>query len=280
MSKSIAVLVCDTFSPVVLSEHGGYYVQITELLHGAGKQLGVQDIAERCKLDEYDVREQMAYPTDEQLEGYAGLVITGSRASAYEDIEWINKLVDYTVHVATTKPRIKIVGICFGHQIVARALGGRCVKNDRWEVAPTPVSLTALGKEIFGVDTLVRILHSFCPQILHQFIEMMHQDHVPEVPPTFHLLGSTDVSINQGMVRFNSPDALPPSPVSLSDIHIFTVQGHPEFHEGIVSKLVAMRAQSGILNGAVCADAIRRARWQNDGVGVVGKTMLGIYGIV
>ncbi|KAJ7768326.1 class I glutamine amidotransferase-like protein [Mycena metata] len=266
MSKSIAVLVCDTFSPIVLSEHGGYYVQITELLHGAGKQLGVQDIAEKCKLVEYDVRERMEYPTDEQLDGYAGLVITGSRASAYDDIEWINKLVDYTVHVATTKPKIKIVGICFGHQIVARALGGRCVKNDRWEVAPTPVSLTALGKEIFAVDKL--------------FIEMMHQDHVPEVPPTFHLLGSTDVAVNQGMVRFNSPDAPLPSPVSLSDVHIFTVQGHPEFHEGIVSKLVAMRAQSGILDGPTSADAIRRAGWQNDGVGVVGKTMLGIYGIV
>ncbi|KAJ7176622.1 class I glutamine amidotransferase-like protein [Mycena filopes] len=266
MSKSIGILVCDTFSPIVLQEHGGYYEQITELLHGAGKLLGVQDIADKCKLDEYDVHGRMEYPTDEQLEGYAGLIITGSRASAYDDIEWINKLVDYVVHVATTKPKVKIIGICFGHQIVARALGGRCVKNDRWEVAPTPVALTPLGKEIFGVDTL--------------FIEMMHQDHVPELPPTFHLLGSTTVSMTQGMVRFNSPDAPPPSPVALSDIHIFTVQGHPEFHEGIVSKLVAMRTESGILSAAVSADAVRRAGWQNDGVGVVGKTILGICGVI
>lgn len=51
------------------------------------------------------------------------------------------------------------VGICFGHQIVARALGGECVPNGgRWEVGVTPLELTDLGKEIFGVEELVRRL--------------------------------------------------------------------------------------------------------------------------
>jgi GMP synthase-like glutamine amidotransferase len=48
-------------------------------------------------------------------------------------------------------------GICFGHQIVARALGGECVPNGgKWEVAITEVALTDLGQRIFGVPTIVR----------------------------------------------------------------------------------------------------------------------------
>ncbi|KAJ7182672.1 class I glutamine amidotransferase-like protein [Mycena crocata] len=265
-SKSVALLICDTPMPSVIGVHGDYHVLFTELLHASAKQHGITDIEDKCKLDAYDVVHKMEYPTDTQLESYDGILITGSKASAYDDIAWINKLVDYTARVATAKPQIKLIGICFGHQIVARALGGRCVPNDgKWEVGPTPISLTGLGKEIFGVDSL--------------YIEEMHQDHVPEVPPTFHLLGLTDVAQNQGMVRFNSTDA-PSSPISLSDIHILTVQGHPEFNEPIVTKIVAARTQSGIINAVTAADAERRANWQNDGVGVVAKAILGVYGVV
>jgi len=49
-----------------------------------------------------------------------------------------------------------ITGICFGHQIVARALGGECVLNSGWEVAITEVILTDLGQRIFGVPSIVR----------------------------------------------------------------------------------------------------------------------------
>lgn len=54
-------------------------------------------------------------------------------------------------------------GICFGHQIVARALGGSCVPNDgRWEIGPCEVEMTDLGKQIFGLDFLVSILFPLC----------------------------------------------------------------------------------------------------------------------
>ncbi|KAJ7489431.1 class I glutamine amidotransferase-like protein [Mycena latifolia] len=265
MSKTIGLLICDTPMASILADHGDYNAIFTNLLHAAGAQLGIADVGDKCRLEPFDVEHKMEYPTAAQLDGYAGLLITGSKASAYEDIEWINKLVDFTARVATERPALKIVGICFGHQIVARALGGRCVPNDgKWEVGPTPVALTGLGKEVFGVDSL--------------YIEEMHRDHVPEVPPTFHLLGSTDIALNQGMVRFKTA-AAPSSPLSLSDIHILTVQGHPEFNEPIVSKLLAARAKSGIIDAATASDAVQRANWQNDGVGVIGKAILGVYGI-
>ncbi|KAJ7678223.1 class I glutamine amidotransferase-like protein [Mycena polygramma] len=263
--KTIALLVCDTLLPAVVGAHGDYPVLFTSLLHAAGTHLRITDITAKCKLEPYDVV-QLAYPTDAQLDGYDGVLITGSKASAYEDVEWINRLVEFVKRVAVEKPTLKIVGICFGHQIIARALGGRCVANGgKWEVGPTPLALTPLGKEVFGVDSL--------------YIEEMHQDHVPEVPPTFHLLGSTDVSMNQGMVKFFNSDDAPKSPVSLADVHIFTVQGHPEFNEPVVSKLVSARTASGVLDAVTSADAVRRANWQNDGVGVVGTAILRLYGV-
>lgn len=48
------------------------------------------------------------------------------------------------------------IGICFGHQIIARAMGKECVPNDgKWEVGVTEVTLTDIGKQLFGAPTIV-----------------------------------------------------------------------------------------------------------------------------
>lgn len=99
----------------------------------------------------------------------------------------------------------------------------------------------------------------------------MHRDHVPDVPPSFHLLGSTPVSLNQGMVQLYpgaSPDSLSPA-----DVHIFTVQGHPEFHTKITQEIVKARHSTGLLDKNIVDDYWRRADRRNDGPGVVGKTL-------
>lgn len=53
--------------------------------------------------------------------------------------------------------RVRLIGVCFGHQIIGRALDVKVDRSDRgWEVSVTPVQLTAKGKELFGVEELVR----------------------------------------------------------------------------------------------------------------------------
>lgn len=75
--------------------------------------------------------------------------------NAFDNDEWIVRLVDYVRRVYDTT-KLPIVGICFGHQIVARALGGKVERNaGAWEVSVSKVALSPLGKELFGIDELV-----------------------------------------------------------------------------------------------------------------------------
>lgn len=76
---------------------------------------------------------------------------------AFSDAPWIVSLTRYIADIfqQTQKP---IIGICFGHQIVARALGARVGRSTAgWEVAVDSVTLNETGKELFGKDTLVNI---------------------------------------------------------------------------------------------------------------------------
>ncbi|KAG6830590.1 hypothetical protein H0H87_007587 [Tephrocybe sp. NHM501043] len=262
----IALLVSGSLHESIAATHGQYPRVFHRFLQDS---LPPHAPSTHFTLEPYDVVHKMEYPSEEQLDGYDALMYTGSAANAYEDIEWINRLVAFTARVLRERPRLRIIGICFGHQIISRALGGSCVPNNGvWEVGPTPLDLTDLGKQLFGVDSLN--------------IQQMHRDHVPSLPPSpspdeaLHLLGSTSTSPIQGYITF-----FPSSQSqSLANTHIITVQGHPEFTEPIVSGIVAMRAAAGIISPEVVADAERRRWWQNDGVGVLGKAVWAVLGVV
>jgi len=230
------------------------------------------------------------YPSEEKISEYDAFMYTGSAASAYADIEWIHKLVEFTAHLAKDHPRVKLFGICFGHQIISLALGGTCVKNEgKWEIGPTKLRLTGLGESVFGLENELTI-------------QEMHQDHVPFVPQGFHLLASTDISVNQGMVSAvgaqyhftpttasrstasTSTPSDPPDSISPTEIHIITVQGHPEFTRPIVSTMVSKRAKQGIVTDDLKKDVDKRNealpedKLSGDGV-LIGRVFWSILGI-
>ena len=170
-------------------------------------------------------------------------------------------------------------GICFGHQIVAQALGGECVPNGgKWEAAITKVMLTDLGRRIFGTQS---VACSPCPHVgildnvfILQGIQQMHRDHVPVVPPPFHLLGSTPITENQGMVLFSDSDTPLPTPdAPIPPIHILTLQGHPEFTAHIVKEIVKVRSESGVMDKKTAENARLCADLHNDGVGPIGHAI-------
>ncbi|KAF8811095.1 class I glutamine amidotransferase-like protein [Phlegmacium glaucopus] len=249
----IALLKCGDLRGKAYERNSGY-----NEIYNNWLQISLPDPqVNKFSLDSYDVVQDI-YPNEDL---YECIMLTGSAASAYEDIQWINKLARYIAHVAESKPHIKIIGICFGHQIISRALGGECVPfGEKWELGPTPIELTDIGKQLFGPSDTLNI-------------QQMHRDHVPSVPPSFHLLGYSLTCYNQGMVRF-SPGAKPSTP--LPPIQILTTQGHPEFNEPIVTAIIEQRLESGSISPEAAADAETRRFWRTDGVDVIGKAIWAI----
>ena len=75
---------------------------------------------------------------------------------SFADTPWINKLVDYTAKILS-ETDVRVIGVCFGHQIVGRALKVKVGRSPGgWEAAVNDVQLTERGQELFGVDKLVR----------------------------------------------------------------------------------------------------------------------------
>ncbi|CAJ0650419.1 12960_t:CDS:2, partial [Entrophospora sp. SA101] len=70
------------------------------------------------------------------------IIITGScknfAFSVYKDVPWIHKLDNFISLIYNSYCKVKLVRICFGHQIIAKALGGKTLKNQLgWEVTVT-----------------------------------------------------------------------------------------------------------------------------------------------
>jgi GMP synthase-like glutamine amidotransferase len=74
---------------------------------------------------------------------------------SFSNESWTLKLVEYTKEVLMDG-RVRAIGVCYGHQIIGRALGvpvGRSTSG--WEVSVVAINLTELGKSVLRQDTLV-----------------------------------------------------------------------------------------------------------------------------
>ena len=130
-------------------------------------------------------------------------LVTGSKFSVYEDLPWIHRLLAFIreLHEAG-KP---LVGICFGHQAVAQALGGEVRKSAKgWGVGLHRHAFREEPPWFDGGDRSFRVLVS-------------HQDQVERPAPGTAVLAGSDFCENA---------------VCQVGEHILTFQGHPEFVPG------------------------------------------------
>lgn len=148
----LAILEADTPLPAVDAHYNGYHGVFEDLFVRAADPASIESV---LTLSRHDVVNDLtSYPS---LESIDAILITGSKHSAFENDPWITTLVDFT-QKAIADPRVRIIGICFGHQIVSRALGVPVQRSDAgWEVSVTETKLTPAGQALFGGrETLVR----------------------------------------------------------------------------------------------------------------------------
>ncbi|KAJ3158240.1 hypothetical protein HDU86_002949 [Geranomyces michiganensis] len=212
----IALLVCDTPLPVVVEKYGNYEKLFGELLRQGAAAYSASAKPTNLDIEAFDVV-QGQLPDD--ISKFSAFILTGSKYSAYEDLDWINNLKRFMQRV-DAESTAKVVGVCFGHQIVAEALGGKVTKNPAgWEVGWTPTILNPFGETTLNTGVKVHNVHQ------------MHQDHVSVLPPGFKVLASTDKCPIQMAVRGD---------------RYLTIQGHPEFTAGVVTEIVKARQAAGI----------------------------------
>ena len=121
MTIKIGLLRADDVAPDLAKIYGEYPQMIKQLVLAANQARGAQ--AETLEFSTYAVNREQ-YPADiNEVDAY---IISGSKSSVYDPEPWIKKLHNFveTLH----NRQKKTVGICFGHQIIASALGGKTEK--------------------------------------------------------------------------------------------------------------------------------------------------------
>ena len=144
----------------------------------------------------------------ETIHDFDGYVITGSPASANGSEAWIEKLMQFIRDLNAAS--IPTIGICFGHQIIARALGGRLAKNPGgWGFGISPTTFTAHEKWMTPAQGTMNLYAA-------------HSEQVVELPKSAVALGGSSFC--------------PIGSYKIGD-HIFTTEYHPEMTPEFVNDL-------------------------------------------
>jgi len=176
-----------------------------------------------------------------------GWVVTGSRHGVYDQLPWIEPLKAFLR--AARAARVPVAGVCFGHQIMAEAFGGRAVKSEKgWGLGVQDYQVTHKG----GLSGLAPSYSGYA----------MHQDQVVEIPDDATLLASSPFC-EFAALSYGDPEA--PDAIS--------VQTHPEFDAAYAEALLQKRP-----NGVI-PDELREAALKTIGApvdnGAIARWLVG-----
>lgn len=164
---------------------------------------------------------------------FKGAIITGSSAGVYDDDPWIGDLLDW---IRKARGRTRLVGVCFGHQAMAQALGGRVIKSDKgWGVGLHRYQVVADEPWM-------------TPSAESVSIPVSHQDQVVEKPADARVTLASDFTPFAGLAY--GADAI-------------SFQCHPEFTPTYAAALVEGRRGSRVPE-AMADQAIGSLRQADD----------------
>ncbi|QMU59275.1 MAG: type 1 glutamine amidotransferase [Boseongicola sp.] len=198
----IGILTCGHFVKADGVPHRDYDQLYSDMLAGHGLTFENWDVVD------------MDFPGS--IHDAEGWLLSGSRHGAYEELPFIPKLEEFVRSAYAAK--VPMVGVCFGHQVMAQALGGTVEKfKGGWSA----------GLETYDFDDGPMRLNAW------------HQDQVIKAPPKATTIASTDFCEHAAFV-YEGP--------------AFSVQPHPEFEDGELVTLLDIRAP-GVVPDPLIADA-------------------------
>lgn len=197
---NLGIIKCDRVSDVFVADHGQYPEMFATLLRPADPSI---------EFTVFDA-EQGELPVD--IHAADAYLITGSRHGVNDGFLWIDQLVEFVQRLHAAQK--KVIGICFGHQLIAKALGGKVIKSPKgWGVGMSQNTLFLQKKWMHPAQSQFNLLVS-------------HQDQVIELPAGAEVLAGSDFCPYY-MMQIGS--------------HFFTIQGHPEFTKSYSRDLMVSR---------------------------------------
>lgn len=168
-------------------------------------------------------------------------IVTGSASGVYEPLPWIGPAMAF---LNTAKGRVPLVGVCFGHQLMAQAFGGKVIKSPKgWGVGQNSYEVRAAQSWMAGEGGPIRLPAS-------------HQDQVVELPPGAEVWASNPFC-EMGALVWPAERAV-------------SIQLHPEFEPDYAIALINSRrgarfpddqADAAVATYAAPDDRAKVGRW-------------------
>jgi len=196
---NIGILQCDNVQEKFVSQHGDYPAMFSAFLKQVDPSLT------------FTLYNAKASELPEHIDACDAYLITGSRHGVNDPLPWISTLETFVkkLHAAQKK----VLGICFGHQLIAKALGGKVIKSPKgWGVG-------------MSQNNLLQTKPWMTPNQEHFNLLVSHQDQVVKLPDGAEALAGSDFCPFYMMQIENT----------------LTIQGHPEFSKAYSEALLRER---------------------------------------